>query len=106
MTVGRTNPTFRDVLRGYEQRWSDFRRALRRRDRPHFDRLVDHADGHADAAGYLNAEDPVVPILLAMLLEHEKRIAALEERLDGDRPDATTDGPDGSHGAARRNGGG
>lgn len=94
--MGRTNPTFRDVLRGYEDRWSGFRRALRHRDRPHFDRLLDHADGHADAAGYCNPDDPVVPILLAMLLEHEKRVAALEERLDeridAAPPDAGGDG--------------
>lgn len=79
--MGRTNPTFRMLLSATADRWGAYRRALRRRDQPHFDRLVEHAHAHADAAGYLNADDPTVPILLSMLLEHQKRLAALEDRI-------------------------
>ena len=80
--MGRTNPTFRNLLEAVRTRWSDYRRALRRRDRPHYDRLFEYADAHADAAGYLNADDPMDPILLSMLLEQQKRIADLEARID------------------------
>lgn len=80
--MGRTNPTFRNLLEAVQTRWSDYRRALRRRDRPHYDRLFEYADAHADAAGYLNADDPMDPILLSMLLEQQKRIADLEARID------------------------
>ena len=80
--MGRTNPTFRDVLAAVQGRWGDYRRALRRREKPHYDRLFEYAEAHADAAGYLNAEDPMAPILLSMLLEQQKRIADLEERLE------------------------
>ena len=85
--MGRTNPTFRNVLEAVKGRWADYRRALRRRDQPHFDRLFEHADAHADASGYLNPDDPMNPILVSMLLEHERRVAALEaevEALGGD----------------------
>lgn len=92
--MGRTNATFRDLLRHTETEWGDYRRALRRRDREHFDRLFEHARDHADAAGYLNPTDPVPAILLSIVLAQERerselaeRIATLEERvatLEGD----------------------
>lgn len=84
--MGRTNPTFRNVLEAVKSRWGDYRRALRRRDQAPFDRLFEYADAHADAAGYLNHDDPMEPILVSMLLGQEKRIAELEDdtaELDG-----------------------
>jgi hypothetical protein len=81
--VGRSNPTYRDRLGRIESDWAPYRRALRARDQPHFDRLFDHARAHADAAGYLNHRDPTVPLLVGVLLEHERRLAALAERVDG-----------------------
>ena len=80
--MGRTNPTFRDRLRGLEREFSDYRRALRRRDRPHFDRLFEHARDHADACGYLNHDAPLVPVLVSIALEQEAQIATLDARLD------------------------
>ena len=79
--MGRTNPTFRDVLDSIEDRWQDYRRGLRRRDQPRFDRLFEYARAHADASGYLNADDPRIPILVSMLLEQEGRIDELEARV-------------------------
>lgn len=78
--MGRTNPTFRLLLRGIEDRWQAYRRALRRPDQQHFDRLFEHAAAHADAAGYLNYDDPMVPVLVSIVLEQEKRIEKLEEQ--------------------------
>jgi hypothetical protein len=95
--VGRTNPTFRDRISAVEQRWQPFRRALRRRDRPAFDRLFRAARDHADAGGQRNHPEPLFPILVAALVEQERRIARLEatlveERLDDrPRPDPTAD---------------
>ena len=80
--MGRTNPTFRDVLRALENRWEPFRRALRYEDQERFDRLVAHARGHADAAGNLNHRSPVVPVLVAIALAQERRIDELEARID------------------------
>ncbi len=97
-------------------RWHDYRRTLRQRDQPHFDRLFEHADTHADAAGYLNPDDPMNPILVSMLLEHQKRITDLEEQLDTHDLDdsesgnenagneGTMDGEDGTHTTERKGG--
>ena len=79
--MGRTNPTYRDQIRRFETRWSDYRRALRIDERPHFDRLLEHARAHADAASYCNATDPTDPLALSIDLEQERRIAALEEKV-------------------------
>ncbi|WP_224271023.1 hypothetical protein [Haloprofundus salinisoli] len=82
--MGRTNPTHRDLIRATESRWSDYRRALRHDDQPHYDRLFDHARAHADAGGYLNHQFVEIPILISIALEQEKRITSLENRMDVD----------------------
>ena len=79
--MGRTNPTFRNVLEAVKSRWGDYRRALRRQDQAPFDRLFEYADAHADAAGYLDNDDPMEPILVSMLLGQEKRLADLDARI-------------------------
>ena len=89
MTMGRTNPTYRDALRAIEERWENFRRALRRRDQPRFDQLFEYAREHADASGLLNHQNPLLPALFSIDLEqeakledHEKRLEALEQCLN------------------------
>jgi len=79
--VGRTNPTYRDYLRRFRDRWTPFRRGLRRPAQEQFDALFAGAQRHADAAGYMNATDPEVAILLSMLLAHEAELQALRQRL-------------------------
>ena len=103
--MGRTNPTYRDVVRGLEEDWRQYRRALRRVDKPHFDRLFEHAREHADAAGYLNHQQPEVTLLVSVVLEQEKRMQDLHERLRAlERDsDATDGGPaDRSNGRGRQ----
>jgi len=80
--MGRTNPTYRDALRAIEERWTEFRRALRRRDQPRFDRLFEYAREHADASGLLNHQNPLLPALLSIDLEQEARLEDHEERLE------------------------
>jgi len=80
--MGRTNPTYRDALRAVEKRWSDFRRALRRRDQPRFDQLFEYAREHADASGLLNHQNPLLPALLSIDLEQESRLDEHEKRLE------------------------
>lgn len=74
------------LLQAIEDQYQDYRRALRREDQDHFDRLFEQAAAHADAAGYLNPDEPMQPILLSMILEQEKRIQELEAQL---APDTT-----------------
>lgn len=79
--MGRTNRTFRDVLTTIEERWADYRRALRRPDQSRFDRLFTYARSHADASSYLNHETPLFSAVISMLLEQERRLDDLDERL-------------------------
>ena len=80
--MGRTNPTYRDALRAIEDRWADYRRALRRRDHTRFDRLFTYARTHADASGLLNHQNPVLPALFSIDLEQEARLDDHEQRLE------------------------
>ncbi|WP_136590958.1 hypothetical protein [Salinigranum halophilum] len=80
--MGRTNPTYRDTIRGLEDQWQPYRRALRSNDQPHFDRLFEHARAHADASGYLNHRLAEVPLLISVVLEQERRLCELEQAVD------------------------
>jgi len=82
VTMGRTNPTYRDALRAIRERWDDFRRALRNRDQPQFDKLFSYAREHADASGLLNHENPLLPALFSIDLEQETRLDEHEKRLE------------------------
>jgi hypothetical protein len=88
--MGRTNPTFRDVLRALEDRWRPFRRALRYEDQERFDQLLTHARNHADAAGNLNHQSPVIPVLVAIAVAQERRLDELEARVE-DSPSTVDD---------------
>jgi len=80
--MGRTNPTFRDRIRGIEDDWQPFRRGLRSRDQPYFDACFDAAVAHADAAGNQNPVDPWPAVLLSVVIEQQRRIDTLEAKLD------------------------
>jgi hypothetical protein len=82
VTMGRTNPTYRDALRAISEHWKEFRRALRNRDQPRFDQLFAYAREHADASGLLNHENPLLPALFSIDLEQEARLDEHEQRLD------------------------
>ena len=97
--MGRTNPTYRDVVRGLEDNWQQYRRALRRADKPHFDRLFEHAREHADAAGYLNHQQPEITLLVSVILEQEKRIQGLHERIRSLERESNADD---AHGGRKR----
>lgn len=79
--MGRTNPTFRNVLRGLEDEWQPYRRALRYRDQQYFDQLLTYAREHADSGGQLNHPEPLYPVLFSIALEQEIRLTELEERV-------------------------
>lgn len=80
--MGRTNPTYRDRLASLEQEWAAYRRGLRAQEQDHFDRLFEHGREYAHAAGYLNHPDPMVPLLVSMLLAHERELASLTEQIE------------------------
>ena len=80
--MGRTNPTFRDNLRRFRERWQPYKRALRQQYQERFDRLLEQGERFADAAGFQNPADADKAILVSMLLGHEVDLSELDDRVD------------------------
>src|SRR5659263_714878 len=82
--MGRTVPSFRMLLEGIIGELSDFRRALRGGDRVAFDSLMNKARIHASSCTVVPTLDPMEAMFLSMLVEQEKEICSLRERLSAD----------------------
>ena len=80
--MGRTVLPDSHVWEEERSRWQKFRRALRREDQAHFDRLFELARLHLQAGVYASNPWPLESMLLSMLLEHEKTISALLAALE------------------------
>jgi hypothetical protein len=79
--MGRTVLPYSHVWEAERQRWQKFRRALRREDQVHLDRLFESARLHLQAGVYAASPWPLESLFLSMLLEHQKDLSSLEERL-------------------------
>lgn len=79
--MGRTVLPYSQTWKEERERWRKFRRALRKEDQAHFDRLFEAARLHLQAGVYAANPWPLESMLMAMLLEHEKAIQALKKRL-------------------------
>jgi hypothetical protein len=79
--MGRTVLPYSQVWEEERERWRKFRRALRKEDQAHLDRLFESARLHLQAGVYAANPWPLESMLMAMLLELEKAVSALEERL-------------------------
>ena len=79
--MGRTVLPYSQVWEAERQRWQKFRRALRREDQVHLDRLFELARLHLQAGVYASNPWPLESLLLCMLLEHQKTLSSLTERL-------------------------
>lgn len=85
--MGKTRPTFRDILNEERGNWHHYRQMLRQQHRPHWERIWQHAEYHADASGAANPKDPYRAILLSICLGQQRQITALQDRvaeLEGD----------------------
>ena len=80
--MGKTVESYRLALEDEIQRWNGFARALRVEDKEAFDALMDACRSFASAGS--NATQPVLfePMILSMLVSQQKRIIALEKRLN------------------------
>ena len=76
--MGRTLPTFVQLIEVTLQKWQKFRRALRREDQGHFDQLFRRVRCYTQAATYQCNDNPMEAIVLSIALDQEKRITALE----------------------------
>ncbi len=79
--MGRTVPTYVQQVREIEAKWAKFRRALRREDQLHFDRLLRSVRYYSPSATYQCSDDPRESVMISILLDLEKRLADIEEKL-------------------------
>lgn len=80
--MGRTVPTFRNVIESFGLDWNDFKRALRDMDREAFDELMNHARRHAAAGSNMSNPNPFEPVVMSILVEHEKTLRKLREHVE------------------------
>mgnify|MGYP005845887979 CR=1 FL=1 len=80
--MGRTVLPYSQMWEEERERWRKFRRALRREDQAYFDRLFELARLHLQAGVYAANPWPLESMLMAMLLEHDKALSRLAERLE------------------------
>lgn len=85
--MGRTVPTFRNMIELFGFEWNDFKRALRYNDKKAFDELLNHARRHGAAGTNIVNPNPFEPIVISILIEHEKSIKKLMKKLDDNNLD-------------------
>lgn len=79
--MGRTVLPYSHIWEEERERWRKFRRALRKEDQEHLDRLFESARLHLQAGVYAANPWPLESMLMAMLLEHQRGLHDLEKRL-------------------------
>lgn len=85
--MGKTVESYRLALESEINRWNGFARALRKDDREAFDELMDMCRVNAMAAG--NACNPIIfePMVMSIMLGHQKKLRKLEHNLTvSDKP--------------------
>lgn len=82
--MGKTNPTYRQLLDEWIDGWKHFRRALYNDMPEAFDDLMDGARRHADSASYSNPIAPEIPehAIISICLEQQRELRDLRERVD------------------------
>ena len=84
--MGRTVPTFRNIIESFGWGWNDFKRALRELDRDAFDELMNHARRHAASGSYMSNPNPFEPVVMSILVEHEKTLRKIREHVERKHP--------------------
>ena len=79
--MGRTVLSATQVVLREQASWRKFRRVLRKEDQEALDLLFRAARYHSAALSYVSKPTPLEPILISMLIEHQKAIQALEEKI-------------------------
>ena len=79
--MGRTLATFTQLVQQEIDSWSRYRRALRREDQQALDVLFAAARHHASAGAYLARATPFEVMLLSMLIEQQKHVVMLQQKV-------------------------
>ncbi len=77
--MGRTVPSFRNLLEEIIRELSVFRRALRGEDKIAFDSLMNKAKEHASSCTVTPVLEPMEAIFLSILVEQQKELNSLRE---------------------------
>jgi len=80
--MGRTVPTFTQVIQKEIESWSKFRRGLRKEDQEIFDEMFRAPRIHLAASTYTMRVIPFESVAMAIMLEQQKRIKKLEEKIN------------------------
>jgi hypothetical protein len=91
IVMGRTCPTYVEQVRQLTEKWSKFRRCLRREDQVEFDRLLRSVRYYSPSSTYQCSDDPREPVVLSILLDLQKRLAQIEAKLK--MPDVAGENP-------------
>jgi hypothetical protein len=84
--MGRPLPSFSRLIEQERRRWATFRGALSPPDQEAFDPLFACITRHIQADIYLSRPRTFEAVILAVLLEHEKRVMELIRELEHDVP--------------------
>ncbi len=79
--MGRTVPTFTNIIDQEAESWSKFRRGLRKEDQEVFDELFRAAKLHLAENFYAMRTVPFESIIMSIALEQAKRLKELERRI-------------------------
>jgi hypothetical protein len=77
--MGRTVPSFRNLLEEIIRELTVFRRALRGEDKIAFDNLMNKAREHASSSTVAPVLEPMDSIFLSILVEQQKELNSLRE---------------------------
>jgi hypothetical protein len=80
--MGKTLPPFSQLVEAERRRWMPFKKALPKADQPIFDRLFDCTKLHILTGVMVSRPWPFETIVMAILLDHEKRIEYLMRPLE------------------------
>ena len=84
--MGRTVPTFTNIIDSELASWSKFRRGLRKEDQELFDDLFRAAKRHLAENFYAMRTIPFESIVMSIVLEQRKLIKQLETRIERREP--------------------
>lgn len=80
--MGKTNPTYRDMVELQIEDWSNFRRGLRKRRQGAFDEVTRQMRLTDQASGMQNPIEPRWTMFLSLAIRYERRISELEETVE------------------------
>ena len=79
--VMKTIPGLEQIVEAYGLEWQEFRDTLENMDKEAFVSLFEHAKHHATAGSKIQNPDLFESVVMSILVEHQKELQHLEERL-------------------------